>query len=101
ASYYVLETLYLMHYSCASCYIQLRFTAGIQSTQQIESTLSESFLYDIAEISFDWTMLSLEPENIIESSYLEDNYERCQTSLKVLLRHLQYNDIIQIRIISP
>ncbi|CAG8738038.1 18025_t:CDS:2, partial [Racocetra persica] len=89
ASWYVLETLYSTYQSWAVCYTQTRFTAGIQSTQRVErmphianryflaidsllqeyltphiislqrQQLSESFLYDATEMSYDWDTLPL------------------------------------------
>ncbi|CAG8643415.1 16603_t:CDS:2, partial [Dentiscutata heterogama] len=49
-------------------------TPHILSLQCIQ--LSESFLYDATEISFDWDNFLLEPEDITENGCLEDDYER-------------------------
>ncbi|CAG8831765.1 11715_t:CDS:2, partial [Gigaspora margarita] len=54
-------------------------TPHILSLQQLQ--LSESFLYDANEVSFDWNNILSEPENIMENGYLEDDYEQCQWAL--------------------
>ncbi|CAG8514352.1 13898_t:CDS:2 [Dentiscutata heterogama] len=62
--------------------------------------LSESFLYDATEISYNWDNFLLEPEDILENSCLEDDYERCQTGLRSLLYSLQYDEVDQIWIVT-
>ncbi|CAG8683833.1 24124_t:CDS:2, partial [Gigaspora rosea] len=177
ASRYALETLYPSRYSWAFCYIQTRFTAGIQSTQRVKSMnaiikkevlhsltllhlvdaiqnrlneearyarineqrninpsiglphiatkffpiidsliqeyltshvlslqrqqLSECFLYNATEISYDWDQFLQEPENIVENGCLEDDYERRQIGLKLLLQTLERDDVVQIWIVAP
>ncbi|CAG8737845.1 5413_t:CDS:2, partial [Racocetra persica] len=74
--------------------IQEYLTPHILSLQRQQ--LSESFLYDASEISYEWDNNIPEPTDIIESGYLEDNYERYQICLKALLQPLQREDVMQI-----
>ncbi|CAG8658737.1 12521_t:CDS:2 [Gigaspora rosea] len=63
----------------ASCYfsgidslIKEYLTPHVFSLQRLQ--LSESFLYNANEVSFDWNNFLSEPENIMENGYLEDDY---------------------------
>ncbi|CAG8676923.1 7231_t:CDS:2, partial [Cetraspora pellucida] len=60
--------------------IQKYLTPHILSFQREQ--LSESFLYDASEITYEWGNEMPESTNIIENGYLEDDYERRQTCLK-------------------
>ncbi|CAG8816582.1 12622_t:CDS:2, partial [Racocetra persica] len=58
--------------------------------------LSESFLYDAAELSIEWDNFFSEPENIIDNGCREDNYEQLQIGLKSLLQNLRREYVEQI-----
>ncbi|CAG8761154.1 22902_t:CDS:2 [Cetraspora pellucida] len=74
--------------------IQTYLTPHILSLQRQQ--LSESFLYNITELFFDWDKNFSELKNTMEVGFLEDNYEQYQISLKSLLQTLRYKDILQI-----
>ncbi|CAG8807352.1 19672_t:CDS:2, partial [Gigaspora margarita] len=56
----------------ADSLIQKYLTSHILSLQRQQ--LSESFLYETIEVSFDWDKDFPEPENIMEDGYIEDDY---------------------------
>ncbi|CAG8830350.1 22999_t:CDS:2, partial [Cetraspora pellucida] len=64
----------------------------------IDSLLKEYLTLHILSLQYNFP---LEPEDITENECLEDDYERRQTSLKVLLRTLQREDVEQIWIVTP
>ncbi|CAG8826211.1 17595_t:CDS:2, partial [Gigaspora rosea] len=51
--------------------------------------LSESFLYELTELSFDWDKNFFDPNKIMEDGCLEDDYEQRQAGLKSLLQPLK------------
>ncbi|CAG8735863.1 2036_t:CDS:2 [Dentiscutata erythropus] len=61
-----------------------------------EQQLSESFLYEATELSFNWNKDFSEPENVMKNGCIEDDYERCQMGLRLLLQTLKCKDVLQI-----
>ncbi|CAG8736450.1 4680_t:CDS:2, partial [Racocetra persica] len=82
------------YFSAIDSLIQKYLTPHVLSLQRQQ--LSESFLYNVSEITYEWDNNIPEPANIIENGYLEDDYERSQTCLNILLQPLSRDDVVQI-----
>ncbi|CAG8588254.1 7994_t:CDS:2 [Cetraspora pellucida] len=74
--------------------IQEYLTSHIFSLQRQQ--LSESFLYDITELFFDWDKNFSESENTMKVGFFEDNYKWRQTDFKSLLQTLR--DLISLHL---
>ncbi|CAG8830764.1 6811_t:CDS:2, partial [Cetraspora pellucida] len=100
---YAIETLYPTRHSWAVCYTQTHFTAGIQSTQRVEgiNAIIKREVFLISQAGIFQALIPYLKKNITENGCLEDDYERRQTSLKVLLRTLRREDVEQIWIVTP